>query len=175
MQFGDAQFAQVVSTIRNEEGESVGHVVEWRDRTAEAQVEAEVARVIAQAAAGDLSGRIVTEGKDGFFLQLAQQINGLLDANAASIETVSGLLTALSQGDLTARMHGEFHGVFASMRDDANATAAQLTGIVGRIQHVQPGASTRPPARSPRATATCRAAPSSRPPTWKKPPPRWRS
>ncbi|MEG0194747.1 MAG: MCP four helix bundle domain-containing protein, partial [Stenotrophomonas sp.] len=35
MQFGDAQFAQVVSTIRNEEGESVGHVVEWRDRTPE--------------------------------------------------------------------------------------------------------------------------------------------
>jgi len=134
MQFGDAQFAQVVSTIRNEEGESVGHVVEWRDRTPEALVEAEVARVIAQAAAGDLSGRISAEGKDGFFLQLAQQINGLLDANASSIEQISGLLTALSQGDLTVRMHGEFEGVFATMRDDANATAEQLSGIVTRIK-----------------------------------------
>jgi methyl-accepting chemotaxis protein len=134
MQFGDAQFAQVVSTIRNEEGESVGHVVEWRDRTPEALVEAEVARVIAQAAAGDLSGRISAEGKDGFFLQLAQQINGLLDANASSIEQISGLLTALSQGDLTVRMHGDFEGVFATMRDDANATAEQLSGIVTRIK-----------------------------------------
>ncbi|MBT2768389.1 MCP four helix bundle domain-containing protein [Stenotrophomonas sp. ISL-67] len=134
MQFGDAQFAQVVSTIRNEDGESVGHVVEWRDRTPEALVEAEVARVIAQAAAGDLSGRITAEGKDGFFLQLAQQINGLLDANASSIEQISGLLTALSQGDLTVRMHGEFDGVFATMRDDANATAEQLSGIVTRIK-----------------------------------------
>jgi len=128
MQFGDAQFAQVVSTIRNEEGESVGHVVEWRDRTPEALVEAEVARVIAQAAAGDLSGRIRAEGKEGFFLQLAQQINGLLDANAASIEQISGLLTALSQGDLTVRMHGDFQGVFATMRDDANATSEIATG-----------------------------------------------
>ena len=135
MQFGDAQFAQVVSTIRNEEGESVGHVVEWRDRTPEALVEAEVARVIAQAAAGDLSGRILAEGKQGFFLQLAQQINGLLDANAASIEQISGLLTALSQGDLSVRMHGDFQGVFATMRDDANATAEQLSGIVTRIKH----------------------------------------
>ena len=135
MQFGDAQFAQVVSTIRNEEGESVGHVVEWRDRTPEALVEAEVARVIAQAAAGDLSGRIRAEGKEGFFLQLAQQINGLLDANAASIEQISGLLTALSQGDLTVRMHGDFQGVFATMRDDANATAEQLSGIVTKIKH----------------------------------------
>jgi methyl-accepting chemotaxis protein len=134
MQFGDAQFAQVVSVIRNDEGHTVGHVVEWRDRTPEALVEAEVARVIAQAAAGDLSGRIAAEGKEGFFLQLAQQINGLLDANASSIEQISSLLTALSQGDLTARMHGDFHGVFATMRDDANATAEQLSGIVTRIK-----------------------------------------
>ena len=134
MQFGDAQFAQVVSSIANEQGDTVGHVVEWRDRTPEAAVEAEVARVIAQAAAGDLSGRIDDAGKEGFFLQLAQQINGLLEANASSIDQVSGLLAALSQGDLSARMHGDFHGVFARMRDDANATAEQLSGIVTRIK-----------------------------------------
>jgi len=135
MQFGDAQFAQVISTIANEQGEAVGHVVEWRDRTPEALVEAEVARVIAQAAAGDLTGRIDSTGKEGFFLQLAQQLNGLLDANSASIEQVSNLLTALSQGDLSVRMHGDFQGVFARMRDDANATAEQLSGIVTRIKH----------------------------------------
>ena len=134
MQYGDAQFAQVASTIRNEAGDTVGYVVEWRDRTQEAQVEAEVARVIAQAAAGDLSGRIDASGKEGFFLQLAQQINGLLDANAGSIEQISGLLAALSQGDLTVRMHGDYQGVFARMRDDANATAAQLSEIVTRIK-----------------------------------------
>ncbi|NYF35237.1 methyl-accepting chemotaxis protein [Stenotrophomonas sp. JAI102] len=135
MQFGEAQFAQVISSIANEQGETVGHVIEWRDRTPEALVEAEVARVIAQAAAGDLSGRIDSDGKDGFFLQLAQQLNGLLDANSASIEQVSNLLAALSQGDLTVRMHGDFQGVFARMRDDANATAEQLSGIVTRIKH----------------------------------------
>ncbi|MDV3468819.1 methyl-accepting chemotaxis protein [Stenotrophomonas sp. C3(2023)] len=135
MQYGDAQFAQVVSTIRGEDGEPVGYVVEWRDRTQEAAVEAEVARVIAQAASGDLSGRIDDDGKDGFFLQLAQQINGLLDANASSISQISNLLTALSRGDLTVRMHGDYEGVFARMRDDANATADQLSGIVTRIKH----------------------------------------
>ncbi|MEL3953200.1 methyl-accepting chemotaxis protein [Stenotrophomonas bentonitica] len=135
MQFGQAQFAQVISSIANEQGETVGHVIEWRDRTPEALVEAEVARVIAQAAAGDLSGRIDSDGKEGFFLQLAQQLNGLLDANSASIEQVSNLLASLSQGDLTVRMHGDFQGVFARMRDDANATAEQLSGIVTRIKH----------------------------------------
>ncbi|MGE6334730.1 methyl-accepting chemotaxis protein [Stenotrophomonas sp. NPDC077659] len=134
MQYGDAQFAQVASTIRNEAGDTVGYVVEWRDRTQEAEVEAEVARVIAQAAAGDLAGRIDASGKEGFFLQLAQQINGLLDANASSIEQTSGLLAALSQGDLTVRMHGDYQGVFARIRDDANSTTAQLSEIVTRIK-----------------------------------------
>ncbi|RBJ44344.1 methyl-accepting chemotaxis protein, partial [Xanthomonas oryzae] len=37
-------------------------------------------------------------------------------------------------GDLTARMSGDFHGVFAQMRDDANATATQLAEIVNGIK-----------------------------------------
>ncbi|WP_312369371.1 methyl-accepting chemotaxis protein [Stenotrophomonas sp.] len=134
MRFGGAEFAQTISVIRDESGAPVGNVVEWRDRTTEALVEKEVARVIAAAAAGDLSGRVDTVGKDGFFLQLAEQINSLLDANASSLEQISALLSALSRGDLTVRMHGDYQGVFATMRDDANATAEQLTGIVGRIK-----------------------------------------
>ena len=135
MRYGNAQFAQSISLIRDPEGNAVGHVIEWRDRTTEAMVEREVAQVLEAAAAGDLDGRIDTNGKDGFFLELARQLNTLLDANASSLEQISGLLTALSHGDLTARMHGDFQGVFARMRDDANATTEQLTNIVSRIQH----------------------------------------
>ena len=126
--------SQEISAIRNEAGAHVGFVCEWRDRTAEAKVEVEVADVVRSAAAGDLSKRIDSDGKQGFFLLLAQQLNGLLDANAVSIAEVSRLLSALADGDLGARMHGDFHGVFARMRDDANATAERLAGIVGRIQ-----------------------------------------
>jgi methyl-accepting chemotaxis protein len=134
MRYGDAHIAQIVSMIRDADGHAVGTVCEWRDRSIEVQVEEEVARIVESAAAGDMGGRVAVDGKEGFFLQLAQQLNGLLDANGASIEQVSHLLAALSQGDLTARIHGDFQGVFARMRDDANATAEQLTEIVGRIK-----------------------------------------
>jgi len=134
VRYRDACIAQEISAIRNEVGAHVGFVCEWRDRTAEAKVEVDVAEVVRSAAAGDLSKRIDSDGKQGFFLLLAQQLNGLLDANAVSIAEVSRLLSALADGDLSARMRGEFHGVFATMRDDANATAERLAGIVGRIQ-----------------------------------------
>src|SRR5690606_14202301 len=116
------------------DGNLLGYVVEWRDRTPQVRVEAELGRVVEAAAAGDLSHRISLEDKQGFYLQLATRLNGLLDANASSLEQVSHVLTALADGDLTVRMEGEYQGVFASMRDNANATVEQLTGIVARIQ-----------------------------------------
>ena len=134
MQYGNAYIAQNISVIRDAEGNRVGAVAEWRDRSVEVHVELEVARVVEAAAAGDLSGRIGTDGKEGFLLQLAVQLNGLLDANAISLSEVSRLLAALAQGDLTVRMEGEFRGVFARMRDDANATVEQLTQIITHIQ-----------------------------------------
>ncbi|HEY0335634.1 MAG TPA: MCP four helix bundle domain-containing protein, partial [Stenotrophomonas sp.] len=134
MRYGDTHIAQTISVIRDAEGHSVGTVCEWRDRSIEVQVEEEVARIVQAAAAGDMAGRVALDGKEGFFLQLAQQLNGLLDANGGTIEQVSGLLAALSQGDLTVRIHGDFQGVFARMRDDANATAEQLADIVSRIK-----------------------------------------
>ncbi|TQU69772.1 methyl-accepting chemotaxis protein, partial [Xanthomonas perforans] len=78
--------------------------------------------------------RIDVRGKQGFLLLLAQQLNTLLDNNADGLSRVSALLSSLSQGDLTARMDGALQGVFATIRDDANATADQLAGIVRRIK-----------------------------------------
>uniref|UniRef100_A0A8J7VUP5 MCP four helix bundle domain-containing protein n=1 Tax=Coralloluteibacterium stylophorae TaxID=1776034 RepID=A0A8J7VUP5_9GAMM len=134
VRMGEAWFGQSVSPVRDADGELLGYVVEWRDRTVEVRVEDEVARIVQAAAAGDLSGRVETDGKDGFFLQLAERLNGLLDANAQSLNEASRILSALAQGDLTQRMHGDFQGVFGRIRDDLNTTAEQLTDIVGRIQ-----------------------------------------
>ena len=124
----------IINPIIGSDGARQGFVVEWSDRTAELQVEEELGRIVQAAAQGDLARRVSCEGKDGFFLQLAEQLNGLLDTTAQSIAQISTLLSALSRGDLTTRMEGDFHGVYAQIRDDANATVAELTAIVSSIQ-----------------------------------------
>lgn len=78
VQYRATSITQNVSAIRDERGAHLGFVCEWRDRTAEARVEVDVADVVRSAAAGDLSRRIDSSGKQGFFLQLAQQLNALL-------------------------------------------------------------------------------------------------
>jgi len=65
---------------------------------------------------------------------MVQGLNAMMAISDRNLAQLSALLRAIADGDLTARMEGDFHGVFATMRDDANATVAQLTEIVGGIQ-----------------------------------------
>ncbi len=137
-------------------------------------INTEIRRLATAAAAGDFAQRGDVDAYQHDFRAMVAGLNQLMQTTDGNLDLVSALLRAIAAGDLTARMDGDFHGVFATMRDDANATVAQLTSIVSRIQAPRPP-SPPPPPRSPRATATCPAAPSSRPPTWKRPLPRWRS
>ena len=60
-------------------------------------------------------------------------LNRLMAGTHDNLAQLSKLLKAIAAGDLTARMDGEHRGVFALMRDDANATVARLVEIVAGI------------------------------------------
>ncbi|KHL54777.1 methyl-accepting chemotaxis protein [Xanthomonas cannabis] len=90
---------------------------------------------LAQAAAnGDFSARGDVERFQFDFRIMVESLNHLMSTADGNLQSLSSLLQAIAAGDLTARMSGEFRGVFAQMRDDANATASQLAQIVGNIQ-----------------------------------------
>ncbi|QNH21983.1 methyl-accepting chemotaxis protein [Xanthomonas sp. GW] len=91
---------------------------------------------LAQSAAdGDFSARGDAERFQYDFRIMVESLNQLMTTADGNLQSLSALLQSIAAGDLTARMHGEFRGVFAQMRDDANATAEQLSEIVGRIKH----------------------------------------
>ncbi|MCC5063727.1 methyl-accepting chemotaxis protein [Xanthomonas campestris] len=90
---------------------------------------------LAQAAAnGDFSARGDAERFQFDFRVMVESLNHLMSTADGNLQSLSSLLQSIAAGDLTARMSGEFRGVFAQMRDDANATAIQLAQIVGNIQ-----------------------------------------
>ncbi|AEQ96430.1 methyl-accepting chemotaxis protein [Xanthomonas oryzae] len=90
---------------------------------------------LAQAAAnGDFTARGNAEQFQFDFRVMVESLNTLMATADGNLQSLSGLLQSIAAGDLTARMSGEFHGVFAQMRDDANATATQLAEIVNGIK-----------------------------------------
>src|SRR5690606_38718501 len=92
-------------------------------------INAEIKRLAGAAAAGDFSLRGDEDRFEHDFRDMVAGLNRLMETTDGNLSEVSALLHAIAEGDLTVRMQGDFHGVFARMRDDANATVAQLTSI----------------------------------------------
>ena len=97
-------------------------------------INGEIKRLAQAAAAGDFSVRGDESRFNHDFRQMVQGLNAMMATSDRNLGQLSSLLQAIARGDLTVRMDGDFRGVFARMRDDANATVAQLTAIIARIQ-----------------------------------------
>ncbi len=98
------------------------------------RINAEIKQLANAAAAGDFSRRGDAQRFDHDFRLMLENLNAMMAVSDDNLGKLSQLLSAIAEGDLTARMHGDYQGVFARMRDDANTTVAQLTQIVGQIQ-----------------------------------------
>jgi len=123
-----------LNPVIDEKGERLGNVAQWCDRTNEAGTEQEIAHVVDAAARGDFVQRLSAHGKEGFILQLAEGINRLLETSERGMREVGEVLTGLSEGDLTKRMHGDYQGLFGELKDAANATGERLEEIVSQIR-----------------------------------------
>ncbi|PII21511.1 methyl-accepting chemotaxis protein [Stenotrophomonas sp. LMG 10879] len=97
-------------------------------------INTQIQQLASAAAAGDFSQRGDAQRFDHDFRVMIEQLNSMMQVADGNLGQLSQLLQAIAGGDLTARMDGQFHGVFARMRDDANTTVAQLTQIVSQIQ-----------------------------------------
>jgi methyl-accepting chemotaxis protein len=131
---GGRTFALTANPIVDQQGERVGTVVEWKDRTDEVAVEGEIAGLVRAAVDGDLTQRIATDGKSGFFKTLGEGINKLVETTGSGLNEVARVLAAVAQGDLTQRVVGDFRGTFGKVKDDTNATCEKLSQTIGDVR-----------------------------------------
>ncbi len=76
---GGCTFRVVANPVLTREGERIGTVMEWTDRTPEVAVEKEMQSMLTAVIGGDLAERISLSGKAGFFEALARSVNQLAD------------------------------------------------------------------------------------------------
>ncbi len=134
MDIGGRTYRVVTSPVFNQAGERLGSVGEWQDRTDQILVEKEIAAIVQAASTGNLDSRVDPQGKSGFFLVLAQGINGLLDTTQQALQATSEVLSRVAQGDLTRTIEADYAGIFGQLKDDSNATILRLREVVGQIK-----------------------------------------
>jgi len=131
---GGRTLTVTANPVISSEGIRRGTVVEWADRTSEVEVEQEVENIVDAGQQGDLSQRIELGNKSGFYKQLGTGINQLLDVVSESFGAISDVMRALSEGNLTKNMEGDYSGDFAEIQSTINGTMSTLSGLVGNIR-----------------------------------------
>ncbi len=116
------------------DGERIGSVVEWNDRTAEVAIEKEIDSIVDGAAQGDFSRLIPLEGKQDFFLNLSTGLNRLVETVQVAVNDVVRVMGAMAKGDLTESITRDYDGAFGQLKSDVNATVVQLTEVIGNIR-----------------------------------------
>ena len=134
IRIGTATFRLVTNPIFNDDGERLGTMVDWADRTVEVAVEREVQRIVEATARGDFSQSVVEAGKSGFFLTLATALNAGFAGTRSTLTEIGRVMGLVAQGDLTARMDGHYEGQFAEIRDSIEGSVTQLRSLIGQIQ-----------------------------------------
>ncbi len=129
------QHMQVIaSPVINDDGEHIGFVAEWQNRTQEVLIEQEIGRLVQDIKAGDLSTRINMGDKQGFAKILSSEINALTDVIENAFNDINRVMEAMSQGDLTSAITNDYQGVYAECKNNINGTLAKLSDFIIQIR-----------------------------------------
>jgi methyl-accepting chemotaxis protein len=134
LQVGTRHMRVTANPVIAADGERVGSVAEWVDRTAEVTAQQEVAQMVNAASAGDFHHRMNVAGKNGFFLDLSESLNRLSEVTQSGLTDVAQILQRVAGGDLTQKIDADYQGIFGQLKDDTNTTIERLREVVGRIK-----------------------------------------
>jgi methyl-accepting chemotaxis protein len=124
----------VANPVVDADKKRLGTVVEWTDRTVEVAVEKEIDGIVEAARAGDLTQRIDTDNKAGFFKQLGSGINSLIDEMERVFNDIAQVMGFLAKGDLTKPITGDYQGTFGKVKGDINDSLSHLEGVVQQLR-----------------------------------------
>ncbi|NNJ94469.1 MAG: hypothetical protein HKP57_06970, partial [Halobacteria archaeon] len=133
MTLGGRTLNVTANPVTDENGNRLGTVLEWQDRTQEVAVESEIQDIVDSALAGDLHKRISLDGKCGFFEMLSNSVNSLVDVSECVIKDTLHVLGAMAEGDLTRSIEADYQGSYGQLKNDANRTISRLTQVVSDI------------------------------------------
>ena len=119
--------------VHNAEGQPMGRITQWMDRTDEIASENQIDDLVDAAIQGDFSSRLSLEGQSGFFAKVSAGMNQLMETSEQGLGDVARVLAAVAKGDLTQRITADYKGLFGKVKDSVNASNENLTRVIGEV------------------------------------------
>ncbi|MGL4251830.1 MAG: methyl-accepting chemotaxis protein [Aeromonas sp.] len=134
IQLGERTFALIANPVFGNDGERLGSVVEWADRTKEVMIEREMSDIVQSVISGELHHRMDLAGKTGFLQTMGKGINQIAEVIDGTLNDVIRVVQSLARGDLTQQITTDYPGIFGTTKDSLNQTIASLTKIVTEVR-----------------------------------------
>ncbi|MEI6745457.1 MAG: methyl-accepting chemotaxis protein [Methylococcaceae bacterium] len=115
-------------------GERIGYVAEWQDRTLEAKIEQEIVNLVNSIKVGNLSARIRVDDKEGFEKSLSININELTDIIENVFVDINTIIEKMADGDLTNSIQSDYQGIYAECKDHINDAISKISHFILQIR-----------------------------------------
>ena len=136
LEIGGRSMRFIANPVVDDEGNRLGTAVEWTDRTLEVAVEKEIDSLVDAASSGDLNRRLETTGKKGFFLQLSNGFNSLLDQLTSVFTDIDHVMSKMADGDLTHKIEQDYTGTFGDVKNNINKTITNVEQTVEQLRSI---------------------------------------
>lgn len=124
----------IAQPVIAENGEHIGFIAEWQDRTLEKQTEHEIEKLVNSIKVGDLSARINVNDKEGFTKSLSININELTDVIENVFNDINLVIEQMAGGNLTHSIHADYQGTYAQCKDNINDAIAKISQFIIQIR-----------------------------------------
>lgn len=131
---GNHTLSVSATSVFDQQGEKIGYISEWIDKTAEVRTIKEIAKVVEAASQGNFDERISEKGQQGFFLELSSNLNQLLQNVSDNLHELEVILNELAEGNLAHTMTKEYQGIFGRVKDSVNTATVSLRNIILKIK-----------------------------------------
>ncbi|MBB5575525.1 methyl-accepting chemotaxis protein [Rhizobium paranaense] len=99
-----------------------------------ADLQLSIGAVVSAAVAGDFTQRITKAYDNADLDRFATSVNELVASVDQGVAETRRVVAALAEGDLTGTMRGEFQGAFGELKNNVNATMANLRSVLGDVR-----------------------------------------
>ena len=133
---GGKKLRLTVISVYDEQNNYVGRATQWKNITVESAMENQISKIVEDAISGNFRNRVRVDAKGGFFKDIAEGLNILLETCEKSYDDIADVFNALAQGNLNKKITTQYTGDFEHIKNNANNTVQKLTEIVELIKNI---------------------------------------
>ncbi|RKZ78211.1 MAG: hypothetical protein DRR19_26810 [Candidatus Parabeggiatoa sp. nov. 1] len=123
-----------ITPVMNAEGQHLGSVTEFHDRTLEIATAQEINAAMSAALAGNFDQRVNITDKTGFFKTFSGVLNQMLDYIEHMIEELRHVFAAIACGDLSQTITKDYTGSLEQLKTDVNTTVTKLVKVINTVK-----------------------------------------